>query len=152
MMSKPNRSPSANQVTQEQAEQQLNQLVSEIRILESYYNEIVTRIQSASAALSDMRSSVQSIDGLAQNSNGDFLLPIGGGLLIPASNLNSKKLILSVGAGVAIEKDFDSAKAFLIAREKELETAMSSLEQQRREVSSRLDAGKDLLQRITGQA
>ena len=151
-MSKPNRSPSTNQVTAEQAEQQLNQLVSEIRILESYHNEIMTRMQSASAALSDMRSAVQSIDGLAQNSSGDFLLPIGAGLLLPASNLDSKKLILSVGAGVAIEKDFDSAKAFLMAREKELEIAINSLEQQRREVSSRLDAGKDLLQRITGQA
>ena len=151
-MSKPNRSPSTNRVTAEQAEQQLNQLVSEIRILESYYNEIMTRMQTASSALSDMRSAVQSIDGLAQNSNGDFLLPIGSGLLLPASKLDSKKLILSVGAGVAIEKDFDSAKAFLIAREKELDIAINSLEQQRREVSSRLDAGKDLLQRITGQA
>ena len=151
-MSKPNRSPSTNKITAEQAEQQLNQLVSEIRILESYYNEIVTRIQTASAALSDMRSAVQSIDGLAQNSNGDFLLPIGGGLLLPTNNLDPKRLILSVGAGVAIEKDFDSAKAFLIAREKELQTAMSSLEQQRREISSRLDAGKDLLQQITGQS
>jgi prefoldin alpha subunit len=150
-MSKSIQPPSANQITQEQAEQQLNQLVSEIRLLEQYHNEIVERIQTASAGLSDMRSAVQSIDALAQNSKGDFLLPIGGGLLLPASNLDSKKLILSVGAGVAIEKDFDSAKAFLMAREKQLEAGLNSLEQQRKEISSRLDAGKNLLQQITGQ-
>ena len=51
-----------------------------------------------------MRSAIQSIDGLAQNANGDFLIPIGGGLLLPASNLSPKKLILSVGVAVAIEK------------------------------------------------
>ncbi len=99
-----------------------------------------------------MRSAIQSIDGLAQNANGDFLIPIGGGLLLPASNLDSKKLILSVGAGVAIEKDLDSAKTFLQAREKEYEIALNSLEQQRREVGSRLEAGRNLLQQITGQS
>ena len=98
-----------------------------------------------------MRAAVQSIDALAQNSKGDFLLPIGGGLLLPANNLDSKKLILSVGAGVAIEKDFDSAKAFLIAREKQLDAGLNQLEQQRKEISSRLDAGKNMLQQVTGQ-
>ena len=151
-MSKPNPSPSANEMTQEQVEQQLNQLVSEIRLLEQYNNEISQKIQSASAEYSDMRSAIQSIDGLAQNANGDFLIPIGGGLLLPASNLSPKKLILSVGAGVAIEKDLDSAKAFLQAREKEYDAGLNTLDQQRREISSRLDAGRNLLRQITGQS
>ncbi len=150
-MSRPNQPP-PSQVTQEQAEQQLNQLVGEIRLLESYYNEIVSRIQAASQGLAEARSAVQSIDALAQNPNGEFLLPIGGGLFLPASNLESKKLILSVGADVAIEKDFDSAKTFLLAREKELETALVSLEKQRREIGSRLDAGRNLLEKVTSQS
>ena len=150
-MSKPNPSPSANQATQDQVEQQLNQLVSEIRLLEQYYNEVSQKIQSASAEYSDMRSAIQSIDGLAKNSNGDFLIPIGGGLLLPASNLDPKKIILSVGAGVAIEKDLDSAKAFLQTRVKEFEAGLNTLDQQRREISSRLEAGRNLLQQITGQ-
>ncbi|MGA2874685.1 MAG: prefoldin subunit alpha [Nitrososphaerales archaeon] len=151
-MSKPNPSPSANEMTQEQVEQQLNQLVSEIRLLEQYNNEISQKIQSASAEYSDMRSAIQSIDGLAQNANGDFLIPIGGGLLLPASNLSPKKLILSVGAGVAIEKDLDSAKTFLQAREKEYDAGLNTLDQQRREISSRLDAGRNLLRQMTGQS
>ena len=151
-MSKPNPSPTSNQMTQEQVEQQLNQLVSEIRLLEQYYNEISQKIQTASAEYSDMRSAIQSIDGLAQNANGDFLIPIGGGLLLPASNLDPKKLILSVGAGVAIEKDLDSAKTFLQTREKEYDAGLNALEQQRREISSRLEAGRNLLRQITGQS
>lgn len=121
-------------------------------MLEAYYNEVVGRMQAASAALSDTRSALQAIDGLAQNPNGDFLFPIGGGLLLPLSNLEAKKLILSVGAGVAIEKDFDSAKVFLQAREKELEKAAIALEQQRKEIGSRLDAGRSVLQQIAGQS
>lgn len=150
-MSRPNKPPVPNQITQEQAEQQLNQLVGEIRVLEAYYNEIVSKIQSASVGISDARSSMESIDSLVKNPGGEFLLPLGSGLLLPANNLNAKKIIVSVGAGVAIEKDFDSAKTFLISREKELETALKALEQQRREIGSRLDAGRGLLQQITGQ-
>ncbi|MDG6905951.1 MAG: prefoldin subunit alpha [Nitrososphaerota archaeon] len=149
-MSKPSQKPQA-QASQEQVEQQLNQLVSEIRILESYYNEVVSKIQTASSALSDVRATIQSIDGLAKNPNNDFLIPIGAGLLLPTSNLETKKLVLSVGAGVAIEKDLDSSKAFLQAREKEYSSALNTLDQQRKEIGSRLEAGRNILQQITGQ-
>ena len=70
----------------------------------------------------------------------------------PVSEIEAKTLILSVGAGVAVEKDLNSCKAFLQAREKELEKAISALEQQRREIGSRLDSGRAVLQRITGQS
>ncbi|MDG6998689.1 MAG: prefoldin subunit alpha [Nitrososphaerota archaeon] len=149
-MSRTNK-PQPSQLTQEQAEQQLNQLVGEIRILEAYYNELVAKIQTASAGISDARSSRESIDTLMKNPNGEFLLPLGSGLLLPANGLNAKTVVVNVGAGVAIERDFDTAKAFLMTREKELETALNSLEQQRREIGSRLDAGRSLLQQITGQ-
>ncbi|HYB03945.1 MAG TPA: hypothetical protein VED17_05765, partial [Nitrososphaerales archaeon] len=106
------------QMTEEQAERQLNQLVTEIQTLEAYYNDIVSRIQAASAGLSDFRAAIQAVDVLMQSSKNDLLIPIGGGLLLPVSDVEGKRLILSVGAGVAIEKDLDSSKVFLQAREK----------------------------------
>jgi prefoldin alpha subunit len=139
-------------LTEEQAEQQLNQLVSELRTLEAYYNEIVSRIQAASSGASDFRAAIQAVDALIQNPKSDLLVPIGGGLLLPVNEVSAKSLVLSVGAGVAIEKDLDSCKAFLMAREKELERALSALEQQRREIGSRLESGRAVLQKITGQS
>jgi prefoldin alpha subunit len=140
------------QLTEEQAEQQLNQLVSEIRTLEAYYNEIVSRIQAASSGLSDFRAAIQGVDALSQNPKSDLLIPIGGGLLLPVNGVEANSVILSVGAGVAIQKDLPSCKVFLQAREKELERAISGLEQQRREIGSRLDSARAILQRITGQS
>ena len=139
------------QLTEEQAEQQLNQLVSEIRTLEAYYNEIVARIQAASAGLSDARAAIQALDALAANQNGEFLMPIGGGVLLPLNNVETKRLVVSIGAGVAVERDVDSTRAFLQTREKEVEKAYSALEQQRREVGSRLEAARSVLQQVTGQ-
>jgi len=143
---------SQNQMTEEQAERQLNQLVSEIQTLESYYNDILSRIQAASAGLSDFRAAIQAVDALMQSQKNDLLIPIGGGLLLPVSDVEGKHLILSVGAGIAIEKDLESSKAFLQAREKELERAANALEQQRREIGSRLESSRAVLQRLTGQA
>jgi prefoldin alpha subunit len=140
------------EITQEQAEQQLNQLVSEIRTLEAYYNEIVSRMQAASNGLTEFRAAIQAVDALNQGQKSDLLIPIGGGLLLPVSEVETKRLILSVGAGVALEKDMDSAKSFLQAREKELERAVDALEQQRKEIGSRLESGKAVLQQLTGQS
>ena len=70
---------------------------------------------------------------------------------MPVKDLGVTKIILSVGAGVAIEKDLDSAKAYLQTHEKELEKALSTLDQQRREIGSRLDQDRAVLQQATGQ-
>jgi prefoldin alpha subunit len=137
---------------QERAERQLNNLVSEIRLLESYYQEVVAREQAVSDALTETRSAVEAIDGLAKNPKAEVLLPLGAGILLPAKELEPKKYVVSVGSGVAIEKDVDSARTFLQSRQKELESGISSLEQQRREIGSRLEAGRSALKSITGQA
>ncbi len=72
-----NRSPlpiinSQTQLTEEQAERQLNQLVSEIQTLEAYYNDVVSRIQAATAGLSDFRAAIQAVDALAQSPRSDL--------------------------------------------------------------------------------
>jgi prefoldin alpha subunit len=156
-MSKPNtgRAVSPAQLSEAdmeaQAEQQLNQLLAEIRLLETYYQEALARVQAASTALSDSRSAIEAINGITLDPKNEFLVPIGGGLLLPVKDLGVTKLLMSVGAGVVIEKDLDSAKAFLQARQKELEKALSSLEQQRREIGGRLDQDRAVLRQITGQ-
>jgi prefoldin alpha subunit len=120
-------------------------------MLEAYYGEIVARIQTASAGLSDIRGAIQALDALSKNQKGEFLLPIGGGVLLPLGNVEASKLIVSVGAGVAVEKNLDSARTYLQAREKELQNALSALEQQRREIGSRLETGRSILQQLSGQ-
>lgn len=131
-------------------QEQFNQLVSEVRMLESYYQEIMSRQQNLSAALLDARSAIEAIDALQKSGANEILVPIGGGTLIPVTSQSIDKLIVSVGAGIAVEKNVDSAKMFLEARREELEKAITSLEGQRKEIGSRLEVGRATLQRITG--
>jgi prefoldin alpha subunit len=135
----------------EQAEQRLNQLVTEIRLLEAYYQEVELRQQTVSAALSDTRAASESLNALSLSDERELLIPVGGGILLPVKAPPLKKLIVNVGAGVAVEKTPDSAKLFLQEREKELEKTATGLEQQRREIGARLEAGRAALQQLARQ-
>jgi prefoldin alpha subunit len=133
---------------QQQLQQQFNQLVAEVRLLEAYYQEIITRQQSASAGLIDTRAALEALEGLSKSENNEVLVPIGGGSLIPVTAPPIERLVISVGAGIAIEKSETDAKSFLTKRRQELEKAVTSLEQQRKEIGSRLEVGRATLQRI----
>jgi prefoldin alpha subunit len=137
-----------DQAKMQEVQQQFNQLVAEVRLLESYYQEIVTRQQSLSAALIDTRAALEALESLPITDNAELLVPIGGGTLLPVSAPPIKNVVVSVGAGVAVEKTRDTAKSYLEGRRSELEKGVSTLEQQRKEIGSRLDVGRATLQRI----
>ncbi len=140
---------SSNVQTQDQAQEKFNQLVQEVRLLEAYYQEIISRQQGMSAGILEARAALEALDGLSKSEKTDLLVPIGGGALLSVSAPPIEKLVVSVGAGVAIEKDLASAKSFLATRKQELEKAISALEEQRKEIGSRLEAEKVALQRMT---
>ncbi len=135
---------------QQKIQEQFNQLVAEVRLLEAYYQEVVNRQQTVSAALLDTRAAVEALEVLSRTEKNDLLVPVGAGTLIFATAGSLDKIIVSVGAGVAIEKSLESAKSFLQARRQDLERAVTSLESQRKEIGSRLDVGRATIQRITG--
>ncbi|MHB8567653.1 MAG: prefoldin subunit alpha [Nitrososphaerales archaeon] len=147
----PSRKPTEQEL-QAQAEQQLNQLIGELRLLEAYYQEVSTRQQTASAALSDSRSALEALTGLSKNPKSEILLPIGAGLLLPAKDIEVKSVVVSVGSGVALEKSVTSATLFLETRQKELQSALVTLDQQRREIGARIEAGRATLQELSGQS
>ena len=53
-----------------------------------------------------------------------------------------KKLWVNVGAGVAIEKDHDSALSYLESKIKELEVALQETNAQRQQIAANLEQGK----------
>jgi prefoldin alpha subunit len=135
---------------QHQIQEQFNQLVAEVRLLEAYYQEVTNRQQSVSAALLDARAALEALDTLSKSQKNELLVPVGAGTLIFATAESLDRIIVSVGAGVAIEKSPESAKNFLQARRQDLEKAVTSLESQRKEIGSRLEVGRATIQRITG--
>jgi prefoldin alpha subunit len=139
----------ANTLSSDEAQQKFNQLVQEVRVLEAYYQEIVSRQQAMSAGIADARSALEAFDGLSKSEKSELLVPIGGGALLKVTSPPLEKLIIVVGAGVAVEKDLESARAFLNSRKQELERAITNLEAQRKEIGSRLEVERSSLQKLT---
>ena len=59
-----------------------------------------------------------------------------------------EKLILNIGAGIAIEKDKDSAINFLELRLKEMQVALQETSNQKQQISASLEQGKQQMEQM----
>ena len=64
------------------------------------------------------------------------------GTYIPTKISSTNKIVLNIGAGVAVEKDFPSAINYLEARIKEIEVALQDNAVKKQDAAARLDQGK----------
>lgn len=132
-------------------EERVNNLVGEIRILESTYNELSGRQNLLERVLIETRSSIDTLTGLSTTKTEEVLLPVGGGILLRASPPNTDKVLLNIGANVMVEKDRDYAKKFMEERAKELEESVIALASQRGQIAQRLDSDRRVLQSIVNK-
>ena len=133
----------------------VRQLAGEIRILEGSASALQSRLDIVRAAINEITLAHATLDGLAKMQDGDdTLVPVGAGSYIRMKITDSKKLVMGVGAGAAIEKDVSSSVEELKGRIDELDKARNSIQQQLDQTLTRYqqdrDALEELLQRRTG--
>ncbi len=133
----------------------VRQLAGEIRILEGSASALQSRLDIVRAAINEITLAHATLDGLAKMQEGDdTLVPVGAGSYIRMKITDSKKLVMGVGAGAAIEKDVSSSVEELKGRIDELDKARNSIQQQLDQTLTRYqqdrDALEELLQRRTG--
>ena len=87
-------------------------------------------------------ASIQSIQSLSKNPESETLVPIGMGTYVPTKISSTSKIVMNIGAGVAVEKDFPSAINYLEARIKEIEVALQDTAAKKQDAASRLEQGK----------
>ncbi len=135
------------------SEDPLRSLVIELQYLEGTAQAIQQRISLIDAAMTEMQVANSTVEGLKSETVGtDVLMPIGGGSYIRAKLSDNEKLIVGIGADVAIEKTFPEALESYGARFSELQKARSALEQQIARVAARIDKGREELQKLAKQA
>ena len=133
-------------------EEKLNNLVVEVRVLESTYNELTSRQGILERALIENRAALDSIKGLADNKAGEVLTQIGGGAMLRSPPPDVDRVLVSVGANVVIEKPREEALAIIEERQKEVERSIVSIVGQRDEIKQRLEADQEVLQRLVSSA
>jgi len=130
---------------QPSAEETVNALVVEIRVLESTYNELSARQNLLERALIESRAALDSIKGLDGNASNEVLTQIGGGAMLRSPPPVTDNVLLNIGSNVVIEKPKQEAVAMLEERSRDVEKTIVSLAQQRNEIAERLNADRELL-------
>jgi prefoldin alpha subunit len=120
-------------------EQRINEMVQQSRVLEAYMNDIMTRQVTVTKLMEEARMASTTIQGISQDSEVESLMPVGIGVYVKTNVPPVKKLVVTLGAGVALEKNREDALNYVEARIKEYEVAARQLEAQRQEISMRME-------------
>src|SRR5919109_1039660 len=89
-------------------EEEMRQLLAEIRFLESTARVLQSRLDIVTAALSETLSAIQTLEGTKEkDQDTDSLLPIGSGSFLKAKLTDPKMVMIGVGAGIIIEKPIE---------------------------------------------
>ena len=127
-------------------------MVLESRFLEETVKEIQSRVNMTNVAITELRVSSMTLDGLEKEKKGSQLfVPIGGGSYVKAKLVTAKKVVVGVGADVAVERTLKEAKEELEARIVELEKTRETLGQQFNQVVERIQENRGRLEEVTAK-
>jgi len=127
-------------------------LAFESRYLEETVNEIQNRINMTNSAITELRVSSLTLEGLEKEKKGSQLfVPIGGGSYVKAKLVTAKKVVVGIGADVAVERTLKETKEELKARIAELEKTKEALGQQFNQVIGRMQENRGKMEEVTAK-
>jgi len=124
----------------------------ESRYLEEAVNELQSRINMTNAAITELRVSSMTLEGLEkEKKDAQLFVPIGGGSYVKAKLVTAKKVVVGIGADVAVERTLKEIKEELEARIAELEKTREALGQQFNQVVERIQENRGKLEEVTAK-
>ena len=140
-----------------QGNQDLEKLIYELQYLRGAAQNIQQRIGLINATIAETQVAISTLEGINNEESGSsMLMPIGGGSYVRAKLDDSEKLIVGIGADVAVEKTVAETKEEFQSRILEFEKARASLKQQLDNISANMNGiqreAQKLAQQTRGEA
>jgi len=133
-------------------EETFRRLVVELRILEGTADTLQSRVNLVNAALTELRVASMTLEGLEkEKKDAQLFVPIGGGSYIKATLESADKVIVGIGADVAVERTMKEAKENLENRIAELEKTRTTLGQQFAQVVEKIRDGRARLEELAAK-
>jgi len=130
------------------SEEQTQQLLYQMQTLEGYFSELTQKEASIVSIIREASSAIQSLKTIDNKANTETLVPLGLGTFIKTKTISEEKLILNIGAGIAIEKDKDYTINFLELRLKEMQVALQETSNQKQQIAASLEQGKQQMEQM----
>ena len=128
-------------VSGEQAalEQKINEMMQQARVLEAHLNEIISREAAVSRLLEEAKLASSAVQEIQTETEVESYVPVGVGVHMKVSVPPVKKLLINIGAGVAVEKSREDTINYIESRLKEFEIALKQLMGQKQQVTLRME-------------
>ena len=130
------------------SEEKTQQLLYQMQMLEGYFSELTQKEESIISVIREASSAVVSLKAIDNKTDSETLVPMGLGTFVKTKLIPNQKLILNIGAGIAIEKDQNYAINFLESRLKEFQVALQDISGQKQQVSASLEQGKQQMNQL----
>jgi len=125
------------------SEEQAQRLMQQMQMLETYFTDLSQREGTLLNVLREAVAAIESIKSIRQKPDSETLVPIGMGTFVHTKISSNEKIVLNIGAGVAMEKSYDSAINYLEAKIKEIEVALQDTSAKKQEAVARLEQGRE---------
>ncbi|NWJ77482.1 prefoldin subunit alpha [Marine Group I thaumarchaeote] len=130
------------------SEEQTQQLLYQMQTLEGYFSELPQKEASIVSIIREASSAIHSLKTIDNKADTETLVPLGLGTLVKTKTIPNEKLILHIGAGIAVEKDKDSTINFLELRLKEMQVALQETSNQKQQIAASLEQGKQQMEQL----
>ena len=132
------------------SDERTQQLLYQLQMLEGYVSELTQRESTLIGIMREASAAIESIKSIGTQTNS--LVPLGLGTFVKTQLSSNDKIILNVGAGVAIEKDKNATINYLESRLKEIEVALQDISAKKHDAVSRLEEGKQQINHLMATA
>lgn len=128
----------ANSQQRAAAEQKISEMVQQSKILESYLNDILTREAALTRLIGEAQLASEGLQSLSSDAPVEAMVPLGVGTYVRSTIEPVKNLLVSVGAGIAIEKSKNETISYIESKIKEFEIGIGQLNRQKEQITTRL--------------
>lgn len=121
----------------------------ELRIYEGSARTIEARLNILTAAMNEFALASSTLEGVkAQKTDADALIPVGGGSYVRAKLADVLKIVMGVGAGVAVEKPIEESITEIKSRLSDMEKARTTLQGQLTQTLIKIEENREKLNQI----
>ena len=130
------------------SEEQAQQFLYRMQMLESIAASLDQKEGAIVNFLREAIASVDSIKSLSAGQEVESLIPLGIGAYAKANIIPNSKILMDIGAGIAVEKDHTSALNYLESRIKELQVALNETSAQKHQAMMQLEQLKEQMNQM----